>query len=151
MRQAATEDLIRTYYAAFEAGDREGMLALLAEDVAHDVNQGPQEVGKAAFRAFLLRMDRCYREHIRDLVVMADGTGARGAAEFIVEGAYLATDSGLPPAQGQTYRLPAGAFFAVEGGRITRVTTYYNLQDWIRQVGAGSDQGQGAVSLQPPA
>ena len=44
-----TERLIRAYYAAFDAGDREGMLALLAEDVVHDVNQGPREVGQAAF------------------------------------------------------------------------------------------------------
>lgn len=136
MSRAATEDLIRAYYAAFETGDREAMLALLAEDVAHDVNQGPREVGKAAFRAFLGHMDRCYRERIRDLVVMADATGARAAAEFIVEGTYRATDAGLPAARGQAYRLPAGAFFAVADGRITRVTTYYNLPAWIRQVEA---------------
>ena len=129
-----TERLIRAWYTAFDAGDREGMLALLAEDVAHDVNQGPREVGKPAFRAFLGQMDRCYRERILDLVVMVDGSGTRAAAEFVVEGEYLATDSGLPPARGQRYRLPAGAFFAVEGGRITRVTTHYNLQDWIAQV-----------------
>ena len=132
--RSETERLIRAYYAAFDAGDREGMLALLAADVAHDVNQGPREVGKPAFRAFLGQMDRCYRERILDLVVMVDGSGTRAAAEFVVEGEYLATDSGLPPARGQRYRLPAGAFFAVEGGRITRVTTHYNLQDWIAQV-----------------
>ena len=129
-----TEALIRAWYAAFDAGDREAMLALLAEDVAHDVNQGPREVGKPAFREFLGQMDRCYRERILELVVMVDGSGMRAAAEFVVEGEYLATDSGLPPARGQRYRLPAGAFFAVEDGRITRVTTYYNLGDWIAQV-----------------
>lgn len=138
MTQAATEALIRAYYAAFAASDRDAMLALLADDVAHDVNQGRREVGKAAFRTFLGHMDRCYRERLHDVVVMADASGARAAAEFIVAGGYLATDSGLPPARGQTYRLPAGAFFAVAGGRITRVTTYYNLQDWIAQVGAES-------------
>ncbi|MBY0329968.1 MAG: nuclear transport factor 2 family protein [Acetobacteraceae bacterium] len=129
-----TEALIRAWYAAFDAGDREAMLALLAEDVAHDVNQGPREVGRPAFREFLGQMDRCYRERILELVVTVDGSGTRAAAEFVVEGEYLATDSGLPPARGQRYRLPAGAFFAVEGGRITRVTTYYNLRDWIAQV-----------------
>lgn len=134
MTQAATETLIRAYYAAFDAGDREAMLALLAEDVAHDVNQGPREIGKAAFRDFLGHMDRCYSERILDLVVMVDATGRHAAAEFVVEGAYRATDSGLPPARGQRYRLPAGAFFEIDAGRITRVTTCYNLQDWIRQV-----------------
>ncbi|TCZ64506.1 ketosteroid isomerase-related protein [Roseicella aquatilis] len=130
-----TERLIRAYYAAFDAGDREAMLALLAEDVAHDINQGPREVGKDAFRAFLAKMDHSYRERIRDLVVMVDASGARAAAEFLVEGEYLATDPGLPEARGQRYSLPAGAFLAVAEGRITRVTTYYNLPDWIRQVG----------------
>ena len=52
-----------------------------------------------------------------------------------MHGTYLATDAGLPPARGQTYRLPAGTFFAVRDGRIARVTTY-NLADWSAQVGA---------------
>ncbi|MCB4821914.1 ketosteroid isomerase-related protein [Roseicella aerolata] len=130
-----TEGLIRAYYDAFNAGDREGMLALLAEDVAHDVNQGPRETGKAAFRAFLGKMDEAYRERLRDIVIMVDRSGSRAAAEFVVEGEYLQTEPGLPEARGQRYSLPAGAFFAVAEGRIQRVTTYYNLPDWIRQVG----------------
>ena len=134
---SSTETLIRRYYEAFNRGDREAMLALLAEEVAHDVNQGPRQTGRAAFREFLGHMDRSYRERIRDLVVMTDASGTRAAAEFVVEGEYLATDPGLPEARGQGYSLPAGAFFAVAEGRITRVTTYYNLQDWIRQVGGG--------------
>ncbi|SDD04197.1 ketosteroid isomerase-related protein [Belnapia rosea] len=129
-----TESVIRGYYAAFAAGDRPAMLALLAEDVAHDVNQGRRQTGREAFRAFLAHMDACYREEIRDLTVMVDGTGTRAAAEFMVEGEYLANDSGLPEARGQRYSLPAGAFFTLAEGRITRVTTYYNLADWIRQV-----------------
>lgn len=128
-------ELIRAYYDAFNRGDREAMLALLAEDVAHDINQGRRERGKDAFRAFLAHMDRCYRERLSDIAVMTSADGRRAAAEFMVEGAYLATDVGLPPAQGQTYRLPAGTFFAIEDGKIARVTTYYNLQDWIAQVG----------------
>jgi steroid delta-isomerase-like uncharacterized protein len=81
-------------------------------------------------------MDRCYRERIRDLVVMVSTEGTRAAAEFVVDGTYLATDEGLPEAKGQTYSLPAGAFFEVVGGRIARVTNYYNMKDWLRQVGA---------------
>ncbi|GGC37790.1 hypothetical protein GCM10011504_15180 [Siccirubricoccus deserti] len=130
-----TTPLIHAYYDAFGRGDRAAMLALLAEDVAHDVNQGSRAIGKPAFAEFLDHMDRCYRESIHELAVMVDATGTRAAAEFVVEGEYLATDAGLPEARGQRYRLPAGAFFTIAGGRITRVTTYYNLQDWLRQVG----------------
>ena len=131
-------ELVRAYYEAFNRGDREGMLALLTDDVAHDVNQGGREVGKGAFARFLVHMDRCYREELSDIVVMASADGSRAAAEFTVHGTYLATDQGLPPARGQNYRLPAGTFFELRDGRIARVTTYYNLRDWIAQVESGA-------------
>ena len=128
--------LIETYYAAFNRGDWETMLACLADDVVHDLNQGAREHGREAFRAFLARMDRNYSEQLRDIVVMATPDGARAGAEYVVHGTYKATDEGLPPANGQTYVLPGGAFFEIRDGRITRVTNYYNLQDWLHQVGA---------------
>jgi steroid delta-isomerase-like uncharacterized protein len=128
--------VIQAYYAAFNAGDWEGMLDLLTEDVAHDINQGKRETGKEAFRAFLAHMDHSYSEQLTDIAVFADGAGTRAAAEFIVHGTYKATDSGLPEAKGQTYKLPAGAFFDIKDGKIARVTNYYNLQDWLAQVGA---------------
>lgn len=134
--QQQAHALIHTYYTTFNAGDREAFLALLTDDVVHDINQGGAETGRAAFKAFLERMDRCYREQVCDLVVFASEDGARGAAEFFIEGEYLATDEGLPPAQGQRYRLRVGAFFDLKDGKVSRVTNYYNLQEWLRQVGA---------------
>ncbi len=131
-----THALIARYYAAFNQGDVEGMLACLADDVVHDVNQGARRTGKTAFAEFSTHMARCYREQLVEMVILVSQDGQRAAAEFTVEGTYLATDHGLPEARGQTYRLPAGAFFDIAGGRITRVTTYYNLTDWMAQVGA---------------
>ena len=128
--------LIDRYYAAFNTGDGDGMVALVDDNVVHDVNQGGRRVGRVAFAAFLDHMDRCYAEQVIDLVVLANDEGTRAAAEFTVTGAYQATDEGLPEASGQTYSLPGGAFFEIAGGRITRVTTYYNRQEWIAQVGA---------------
>lgn len=130
------EELIRSYYDRFNARDVEGFLALLTEDVIHDISQGSREHGREAFRAFLERMNRCYRERITDLVVMVTPDGRRGAAEFTVEGEYLEVDGDGPPARGQSYVLPAGAFFELEAGRVARISNHYNLQDWLRQVGA---------------
>ena len=129
-----TATLIRDYYAAFNAKDVDGFMALLAQDVVHDINQGGREQGKKAFAAFLTRMNLCYDEQIKDLVVMVDAGGRRAAAEFTVLGKYLASDSGLPPAHGQTYRLPAGAFFEIRDGKVARISNYYNLEDWLKQV-----------------
>ena len=128
------QDIIAAYLAAFNRGDWTGMLALLADDVVHDINQGGAEHGKPAFAAFLDRMARCYREELRDIVVMVGPDGSRAAAEFQVMGEYLEQDAGLPPARGQRYAVAAGAFFALKDGRITRVTMYYNLPEWLRQV-----------------
>ena len=127
-------ELVLAYYAAFNRGDWDGMLALLADDVAHDLNQGPRETGREAFAAFLQRMHRCYREQLRDVVVLASQDGSRAAAEYVVHGEYLVADDGLPPANGQEYVLPGGAFFDVRDGLIARVTNYYNLEDWLAQV-----------------
>ena len=129
----ATE-VVLDYYAAFNRGDWEAMLALLDEGVVHDLNQGARETGKAAFARFLARMEASYREQLRDIVVLVTQDGQHAAAEYIVQGEYHHTDEGLPPANGQTYVLPGGAFFDIRDDRIARVTNYYNLQDWIRQV-----------------
>lgn len=131
---SGTASLIRSYFEAFNRQDWAGMVALLADDVRHDINQGGLEQGRDTFAKFLAYMDRCYAEQIGELVVMADGD--RAAAEFIVSGTYKRTDGDFPAARGQTYRLPGGSFFELRGGRIARVTTYYNLKDWLAQIGA---------------
>ena len=138
MTATAARQLIETYYAIFNSGDREAFLALLTENVVHDINQGGREMGKTAFRAFMARMDRCYREQIKDIVVFSDENGNHAAAEFTVHGAYIATDEGLPAASGQTYVLPAGAFFTLSEGKVARISNYYNLPEWIRQVTGAS-------------
>ena len=126
--------LIQRYYERFNAGDWNAMLALLTDDVVHDLNQGGREVGKDAFTAFLARMNRCYRERIDDLVVMT-GEGDRGRRRV-----------------GRARRVPrrrrgaaAGARPALHaaGRRVLRAARRahraghelpYNLQDWLRQV-----------------
>lgn len=128
--------LISDYYDAFNTGQTDRMLEMLHDEVEHHVNEGQIRKGRALFAQFNAHMSRCYRENLTDIVVFANEAGDRAAAEFVVNGAYLETDEGLPPARGQTYRLPAGAFFTIRDGKIARVTTYYNLADWVRQVGA---------------
>ena len=126
--------IVETYFKAFNAGDTDAMLDCLTEDVAHHVNEGKIRSGKALFKEFNDHMTRCYKEELTDMVIFEGASGTRAAAEVIVNGTYLATDSGLPEAKGQTYRLPGGSFFDIRDGKIARVTTYYNLADWIAQV-----------------
>ena len=127
-------DIVKTYFEAFNAGDVAGMLDCLDDEVAHHVNEGKIRVGKALFAEFCAHMSRCYKEELTDMVVFEGAEGTRAAAEYVVNGTYLATDAGLPEARGQDYRLPAGSFFDIKDGKIARVTTYYNLADWVAQV-----------------
>ncbi len=129
-----TKTLIAAYYEAFNAGRTDDMLALLHDEVEHHVNEGGIRKGKALFAQFNAHMTESYKETLTDMVIFANEAGDRAAAEFVVNGTYLKTDEGLPPARGQTYRLPAGSFFTIRDGKIARVTTYYNLADWTRQV-----------------
>jgi steroid delta-isomerase-like uncharacterized protein len=130
----ASIDLIRRYHEAFNRADWPGMLALLDEHVIHDLNQSGREIGRERFAAFLQRTTASYDEQFKSVVVMANETGTRAAAEYIIHGVYKATDEGLPLAQGQSYALPGGAFFEIADGRIMRVSNYYNLEDWLSQI-----------------
>ena len=131
-----SRDVIAAYYDAFNRGDLDAMAETLHEEFVHHVNEGDARLGKAAFAEFCRHMSETYAETLTDMVIFANPEGTRGAAEFTVNGKYLKTDPGLPEARGQTYVLPAGAFFSLKDGKITRVTTYYNLKDWVRQVSA---------------
>ncbi|MBB1490525.1 nuclear transport factor 2 family protein [Paracoccus sp. MC1854] len=134
MSQAETKQLIAAYYDAFNRGEPEAMEAMLHDEFEHHVNEGGIRRGRDGFAAFNRHMSETYRENLTDMVIFASEDGSRGAAEFVVNGTYLKTDPGLPEARGQSYRLPAGTFFAIRDSKIARVTTYYNLADWVRQV-----------------
>lgn len=126
------ESLIHAYFDAFNQGDVEGQLATLHPEIEHEINEGDTEVGLEAFRRFKAHMDTCYREQIRDLVVMANGS--RGGAEFMVDGEYLVTDGSLPAAHGQRYSIRAAIFAEERDGLIGRMTSYYNLKGWIAAI-----------------
>jgi steroid delta-isomerase-like uncharacterized protein len=135
---ADTLALLQAYYAAFNKGDTDAMAAMVAEDLAHDTNQGERRMGRERFKAFNGRMAHHYKEQLDGITILVSPDGQRAAAEFNVTGTYLVTETGLPEAKGQIYKLPAGTFFAVgqsaNGPQIVRITTYYNLTEWIMQV-----------------
>lgn len=129
----ATELVLR-YYSAFNRGDRDAMLACLADDVAHDINQGVRETGIGFYRTFVDALQGSHRLQLRELVVMANAQGTRAAAEYVAHGEYVADYPGMPPARGQRYVLPGGSFFGIAGERIVRLTNYFNREDLLKQL-----------------
>jgi steroid delta-isomerase-like uncharacterized protein len=127
MSSEKAKELVHAYYDSFNHRDLEKFFSLMTEDVIHDVN-------KPKFKKF---METCFdhaKERCFDIVVMANEKGDRAAAEFQCEGTYLKTAQGFPPAKNQKYKLLIGAFFEIKGGKIARVTTYYNMNEWVNLV-----------------
>lgn len=125
--------IVDSYYTAFNKKNWSEMLGTLSNEVSHELNQGDTQTGIASFKKFVEHMNECYDEFLEDIVLF-DGGNGRVAAEFFVKGKYLKTDGKLPEAHGQAYRIRAGAFLEVHQGKITRVTTFYNLPEWIKAV-----------------
>ncbi|GAB3910635.1 ketosteroid isomerase-related protein [Larkinella knui] len=127
-------DIVKNYYDCFNQQDWNGMLALVSPDIRHEPNQGEARIGLEKFTAFLQHMAESYAETLTDMVFFTEPSGNRVAVEFVVNGVYKKAEDGLPPANNQTYVVPAAAFLAVSDGKITRITTYYNLPLWIQAV-----------------
>lgn len=127
-------ELVLAFYAACNRGDVASILALVSDDVVHEINQGRREQGKQALERFIANAIDSFRQSIRDVVVMTTQQGRRAAAEYVVDGRYLKTLAKRPPAHGQSYQLSGGTFFEISEGRITRISNHFNLADWQRQV-----------------
>lgn len=131
---STTTNLIQKYYDSFNQGNMAGMFSCLHPDFVHDVNEGKRQGGLVEFTKFMDHMNTCYKEELKDIYIMPHVSGKRASAEFVVHGTYLKTDGKLPEAKNQKYVIPAGTFFEIKDDKILRVTTYYNLNDWIKQV-----------------
>ncbi len=130
-----TRQIIERYYAAFNAKDYTTMLGLVDDNIVHEPNQGITRSGKQLFEKFVYHMDECYNEQLQDIMYFeAQDNNQEAAVRFVVHGEYLKGEAGLPEARGQQYVLPAAAFLTVSNNKITRVATFYNLEEWLNMV-----------------
>lgn len=127
-------EIAKAYYQAFNQQNWQEMLNLVSEQIIHEPNESKTRVGKDLFSAFLQKMDFAYQEELKDMMFFQGEIEGRIAVEFVVHGIYKQAEDGLPAAHGQSYMLPAGAFLFIENGKIQRITTFYNLEEWIAQV-----------------
>jgi steroid delta-isomerase-like uncharacterized protein len=139
--EAETQALLREYYSALNARDTPALLALVHDHVVHDLGQSRREFGKAAFARFMERSASRCQNHVFDIEIMTNGDGSRAAVEFVVLGSYLTSDQCPESTPSQTFRLPGGAFFEIDGGKIVRISNHCGLQEWLAQM----------IAADPPA
>jgi len=135
MSDNATHAIIERFFAALNASDMDAALTLLSEDVVLDTRDGAREIGKERFHWGMSQLNRHFDESYRDIAIMTEAGGVRAAAEVTLSGTYLSTLDSLPEASGQSYSVPAGLFFEIDDGLITRVTTYLNLERFRQALG----------------
>lgn len=130
-------DIAKQYYSFFNNRNWDGMISLLDEEICHEPNQSLEpRIGIEKFKEFMRHMDESYEETLTDMVFFEEPSGKRVAVEFVVNGIYKKGEEGFPEAKNQTYVLPAAAFLSIKDGKVSRVTTYYNLELWIKLVSA---------------
>jgi steroid delta-isomerase-like uncharacterized protein len=140
MSRTTTEQLIKAYIEAANKGDNAAILAMLHEDVVFDISpatpetQTGRQIGVEAFKWQRAATAAHFKEQLADAVVLSSEDGMHGAAELTWRGTYIATITGLPNAAGQRFSMRAALFFEVEGGKVTRLTSYRDRAEWLRQI-----------------
>jgi hypothetical protein len=100
---------------------------MVTDDLVLDLSSEERTWGREALFAHIRRTEQLHREHVFDLTVMTDRSGLRAAVEYTVLGIPLEESTSTPglfSGNAQSYRTNMGAFFEIDGTRISRISHY---------------------------
>jgi steroid delta-isomerase-like uncharacterized protein len=131
-------DWVQEFLDAWNARDVEAVVGFLHEDVVYtDVPLGARVEGRAAVREFATRIMSAYSSDFRrelGEIVVADGTTY--AFEWTETGT---NDLGAPgsrfPRTGRPFSFPVVSIGRLRDGRIVEHRDYWDLADYLQQVG----------------
>ena len=133
---AALSPVLEEWLAAFNAGDPDQLLALVADDgLWEEPAIGLAARGPDAIRAHLERLFTAAPD-IRYEVTSSIVSGDRAVVEWIVTGTYRADFPGLPPAADQPFSFRGASVFELEDGKVQRYTEYWDAYAFLVQLGA---------------
>lgn len=133
--------LVAAWHGAWSGHDPERPDAVLTDDAVHeDVAGGGSSRGKAEIKrllaaAFAFAPD--FRSTLTSVAVTGDTVTTEWEIEGTQTGATPAGTIGHLPATGRTFRLRAATILLLRDGKITRVTDYYDMATFWRQLGGG--------------
>ncbi|VVT27031.1 nuclear transport factor 2 family protein [Rhizobium sp. EC-SD404] len=116
--------IITSFLDALESSDGDALVGFLDEDAVHDDGHGERIVGGSAIRDALIERVSALNERHTDRLVLVSQAGDRVAVETTLRGTYERSLDGWPEAGGQSFSVPAGLFFEVEGAKIVRFSRY---------------------------
>lgn len=146
--QCRARDLVMRYYTAYNAENWQTCLSLLSPDVVHDHPKG-RESGKLSFERSVFQAV-CCRLQFSNISICASQSGRQAAAKYTILHRYLNTAPEMIQGSIPSHHLQGRSFFDVKGGLIRRITTYFDLKEWMgREVVAhGARRGNAIVALE---
>lgn len=124
-------EIVKSYYDAFNRKDVDAILSICHDDVINDRNQADSQTGKENLKNFLETAWQHFDEKVFNVDLMANHDQSNVAAEYLVKGTYYKTKQGLFPANNQYYEILCSSLFKVKNGKISRITRYYNVKQWL--------------------
>jgi steroid delta-isomerase-like uncharacterized protein len=126
--------------AAWNAHDVEKIASFYTEDcIKEDVALGTSTRGKEEMNALHHRVFAAFPDlHIE--LTSYFHTDEWAASEWIMSGTYSHQLPGMPPATGRSFSLRGSTIMKLQGGRISRVSDYWNLLSFLEQLGLSPEE-----------
>ena len=126
--------LVHELYAAWSLHEPERIDAIFAEDAAYEDVAGAQLVrGKEAVKE-LLRVAYAWAPDFRVTMKSLIVAGDTATTEWVSEGIQTGPIGDLP-ASGNSFRLRGASVLTFRDGKIAKVTDYYDMATFLRQLG----------------
>ncbi len=127
--------LVNELYAAWSLHQPERIDAIFTDDGIYEdvaggqVHRGKEEIKQLLRSAFTWAPD--FRVTMKSLVIAENSA----ATEWVSEGIQTGPIGNLP-ASGNSFRLRGTSILGFRNGKITRVTDYYDMASFLKQLGA---------------
>jgi len=150
---AAIPPIVERWAAAWNAHDPAAMAALFTDDGLYEDLGFEWYSGGKAMIASWVEVTTAGVPDVRIELVEAFQAGDRATAEWNFAGTHTGSFAPDLPPTGRAFSVRAASVFELEGDLIRRVTDYYNLATWQRQLGleAGPYTPVGRPIGTPPA
>jgi steroid delta-isomerase-like uncharacterized protein len=129
-----TETMMKDYLAAMNAHDAEKMLTFLTDDAVYECTPlGKVSKGKKEIKDFI---SNTFTDFPDFKIEMKSGfkAGDWGASEWVMSGTFAHSSTGMP-ATGKKFSVRGSTINEFSGGKISRNTNYWNLAEFLQQVG----------------
>ena len=129
------EKMMNDYLAAWNAHDVEKILSFFTDDCVYDCTPiGKTSRGKKELKDFINSTFTDFPDHKLE-TKSGFNTGDRSAGEWVMSGTFAHSSMPGVTATGKKFSIPGATITEIRGGKISRVTNYWNMAAFMQQVG----------------